>query len=107
MAIKNGESTTFLISEDKDPATLRVITHEHEPDLFTRSNETNLISARRTAQGRLTVGICTYSMGHAGVYGLYYSSGTPDPREVENSFGMGGRVAPVAPNWWRVADYSQ
>lgn len=104
--ISQGRPVPFAISRDKDPATLRVIDDEKEPDLFLRENETNLVMAM-VENGRLTVRICTYSMGHAGVYGLYYSGGPPVKGEVENSFGMGARIAPVATNWWRVSDYSQ
>jgi hypothetical protein len=107
MTILSGKSITLSIDPDKNPSTMKVVDYERQPELFTRANETNLVSADRRPDGRLTVRICTYSMGHAGVYGLYYSGGTPAAGEVENSFGIGAHVEPVAPNWWRVADYSQ
>lgn len=106
-AIPQGEPMMFLISPDKDPATLKRIDFERDRGLITRSNETNLIRAMIHPNGRLTVAICTYSMGHAGVYGLYYSSGPPAPSEVENSFGVGGWTKSVGPGWWSVTDYSQ
>ena len=106
-SVPPGRPVTFLISPDKNATTLKAIDFDHDSEMFDRSNETNLIQASVESGGRLTVRICTYSMGHAGVYGLYYSSGPPGKGEVENSFGMGGRIAPVAPNWWSVSDYSQ
>jgi hypothetical protein len=103
----SSSGTGLVIAPDKDPRSLRVIDPEKETDLIVRENETNLIQAVRTRDGRLTVTITTYSMGHAGVYGLFYSSGPPAPGEVEHAFGIDGRIAPVAPHWWRVSDYSQ
>lgn len=91
----------FRIDPDKNVATLRPASQSDPGSLE------NLIVARRGPDGRLTVTICTYNLGHAGSYGLYYSSGPPSSGEVENSFGVDGRVAPVAAHWWRVSDYSQ
>jgi hypothetical protein len=106
-AIPAGMPSYFAISKDKDPTTLRVIDPERDQESFDRSNETQVVEAWSYPGGRLSVRICTFSMGHAGVYGLVYSSGPPEPGEIERSFGVGGHVAPVAPGWWRVSDYSQ
>jgi hypothetical protein len=91
----------FRVDSNKSVATLRPI-----PD-FDRGSEVDTIIAERKPDGRLTLRICTYSMGHAGVYGLYYSGGTPAKDEVQYLFGIDGRVAFVGPNWWTVSDYSQ
>lgn len=96
-----GPSTPFRINPDKNPASLRPIA------TFDRGTWENVVEAQKRPDGRLTVRICTYNLGHAGVYGLYYSSGPPPSGEVENSFGIDGHIAPVAPNWWRISDYSQ
>lgn len=98
---------TFYITPEKDPATLREVDPEKEPDLFWRDREREIIWVQLEPSGRFVVKICTYSMGHAGVYGLVYSSTSPPPGDIERSFGADGHVAQVAPNWWRVSDYSQ
>ena len=86
---------------------MRAIDREHNRDLFTRGDETRVVMAETDPEGKLVVKVCTYSMGHAGVYGLVFSSGPPGPGEIENAFGADGNIAQVAPGWWRVSDYSQ
>jgi hypothetical protein len=102
-----GQPYCFSISPKKEAHTLHRVDPATASPAFDRASETELVMAFVDDGGRLGVRICTDSLGHAGVYGLYYSSAPPAPGEVENSFGMGGRTKLVAPNWWCVADYSQ
>lgn len=93
-----GDPRYFYITPEKDPATLREVDPEKEPDLFLRVREREILWAQLEPSGRFVVRICTYSMGHAGVYGLVYSSAAPPPGELQHRFGTDGRVAQVAPN---------
>ena len=99
MNLPTNQSVYLRVDPDKNPVSLRPSSN------FDKASEQ--IVARREPDGRLTLRVCTYSMGHAGVYGLFYSSGPPDKDEVKYSFGADGHIDPVGPGWWRVADFTQ
>jgi hypothetical protein len=109
-ALPAGRSAkaSFLISEDKDPASLRTLDFSKPADAawLSRSTETRIVEGERISDGRLTVRICTWSWGHAGVGGLFYSSGPPGPREADDAFGW-GQARRLDEHWWSVEDYSQ
>ncbi len=99
---------TYSLGPDRDPASLRALSPaESEAEEYALARASRIVSARRTGDGRLLITIRTYDYGHAGAYGLVYSSGPPLPWELSNAFGGGGIVTPVSPNWWAVEDYTQ
>lgn len=99
---------SFSLDPDLNPAGLRRMSRE---DLESRGYELGrscrIVAARRENDGRLLVVIRTFDYGHAGAYGLVYSSGPPGPFDLKNALGDGGIATPVAPKWWAVEDYTQ
>ena len=102
------ESAAFWISPSKNPATLRRLS-ESENQRFTRADEEQLIHARLDAAGSVRVHIITYSFGHGGRYGLYYSSPPATRQEAADCIGGGvvSRVVQHDANWWSGFDGSQ
>jgi hypothetical protein len=92
MKIEPGQEHDFVISADRDPATLLPAAQRDGP-----WQEGRLIRAWREPDGRLTVAFITRDFGHLGSYWLYYCT---QPLRLY----AGERSKQVAPNWWAVYD---